>query len=207
MSAPRVDGILVAVEQFLPPGELDFTTAYAAGMESNFSAATTVEMGRPGMINAARRRARVLTGIDTEEVGTLFKSRIEEVLPTVLQALRLPLCRARRISVQMTSTGDGGFYKPHSDNSPLDINRRVLSFVYFCNRYPVGFQGGDLRIYSTREYSEREEPSVQVHAISPDQNRIVFFRSDFIHEICPVVCTSKKLADTRLTVNGWIYFG
>lgn len=204
MKAPKVDGILVAFEQFLLPAEPDFTVAYAAGMESNFSIATTVEMGRPGTVNAARRRANVLTGIDTGEVGTLFKSRIEEVLPTVLRALQLPLRRTRRISVQITSTGDGGFYKPHSDNSPLDVNRRELSFVYFCN--PVGFQGGDLRIYGTRVYAETVNPSVQIHTISPDQNRIVFFRSDFIHEICPVVCGSNKLADTRLTVNGWIYF-
>jgi Rps23 Pro-64 3,4-dihydroxylase Tpa1-like proline 4-hydroxylase len=202
----KVDQILLAFDQFLMPTELDFITEYAMKMEKTFSPATTVQMGRPGTRDTARRRASVLTEVGAGEVGKFFRARIEQALPSVLQDLQLPVRRASRISVQITSTGDRGFYKPHVDNSPQDSNRRVLSFVYFCHRYPVSFQGGELRVFSTRSHAELTNPGVQVHAISPEQNRIVFFMSDFVHEICPVVCSSNRLADTRLTVNGWIYF-
>jgi SM-20-related protein len=201
----KVDGILLAFDQFLIPAELDFVTAYVMGMEHKFSAATTIQMGRPGTLDVARRRARVLTDVETAEVGRFFKTRIEQMLPSVLEDLQLPIRPTKRISVQITSTPDGGFYKPHTDNSPQATNRRVLSFVYFCHRYPLSFQGGDLRIYGTRSYAEIKKPGVPVYVISPEQNRIVLFQSDFVHEICPVVCPSNRLADTRLTVNGWVY--
>jgi SM-20-related protein len=206
MSTTKVDQILLAFDQFLMPAELDFITAYAMKMEETFSPATTVQMGRPGTLDTARRRASVLTEVGSGEVGKLVKAKIELALPSVLQDLQLPVRRASRISVQITSTGDRGFYKPHIDTSPQDSSRRVLSFVYFCHRYPLSFQGGELRIYSTRSHAELGNPDVRIHAISPEQNRIVFFKSDFVHEISPVVCSSNRLADTRLTVNGWIYF-
>ena len=206
MNTMKVDGLLLTFDEFLMAAELDCVTAYVMGMEHKFSVATTVREGRPGTLDVARRRARVLTDVETGEVGKFFKARIEQMLPSVLEDLHLPIRRANRISVQITSTGNGGFYKPHTDNSPRDTNRRVLSFVYFHHRYPLSFQGGELRIYGTRVYAEINDPSLHVHVISPEQNRIVFFQSDFVHEICPVVCPSDKLADTRLTVNGWVYF-
>jgi SM-20-related protein len=202
----KVDRILVAFDQFLRPDELDFVTKYAVGMEHQFSAATTVQMGRPGTLDVSRRRAKVLTDIETRELGKFFKAKIEEMLPSVLEELGLPIRPARRISVQITSTGDGEFYKPHTDNSPHAANRRELSFVYFCHSYPLSFQGGELRVYDTRLYGEIQNPGVRIHVISPEQNRIVFFQSDFVHEICPVFCPTNRFENTRLTVNGWIYF-
>jgi len=206
MSDIRVDQIFLAFDHFLMPGELELITAYAMKMEKTFSPATTVQMGQPRTLNTTSRRANVLTEVDTGEVGKFFKARIEQALPSVLSELQLPVRRVTRISVQITSTGDGGFYKPHIDNSLQDSNRRVLSFVYFCHRNPVSFQGGELRIYRTRSHAELATPDVKVDVISPKQNRIVFFKSDFVHEISPVIGSSTRLEDTRLTVNGWIYF-
>jgi SM-20-related protein len=205
VNATDTNRILVILDQFLTPVELDLTRTYAANAEARFSPATTVRMGKPGTLDVDRRRARVLTQVDSGEVGERFSGKIEQLLPEVLETLELPVRPARRITVQLTSTGDGGFYRPHTDNSPQDINRRVLSFVYFCNPYPESFQGGPLRIYGTRSQRELEAPGVEVHVVSPEQNRIVFFKSDFVHEICPVVCPTDKLWDTRLTVNGWVY--
>jgi SM-20-related protein len=41
-------------------------------------------------------------------------------------------------------------------------------------------------------------------AVVPEQNQIVFFRSELLHEITPVVCPSQAFADSRFTVNGWL---
>lgn len=202
----RADRILIALDQFLEPSGLDSVRTCAMRMEDRFSAATTLKNGRPLTLDVAVRHARVLTDVETGEVGKWFKARVEQVLPSVLEELELPVRKPKRVAVQITSTGDGGFYKPHTDNSVHTPDRRLLSFVYFCNRYPVSFQGGELRIYGTLSHAELHDPGVQVHVISPEQNRIVFFLSDYVHEICPVVCKSSSVADTRLTVNGWIYF-
>jgi Rps23 Pro-64 3,4-dihydroxylase Tpa1-like proline 4-hydroxylase len=42
-------------------------------------------------------------------------------------------------------------------------------------------------------------------AVVPEQNQIVFFRSELLHEITPVVCPSQAFADSRFTVNGWLH--
>jgi len=207
MTTSEVNEILVVFDEFLSSADLGLVRTQALKMEARFSPATTVQMGRPGTLNVARRRADVLTDADTGDIGKFFKSQVEQALPLVLEVLHLPVQKAQRISIQITSTADGGYYKPHTDNSPQDVNHRLLSFVYFCNQYRGSFQGGELRIYSTQSHEGMGDPDVQVYVISPEQNRVIFFRSDFVHEISPVVCMSNKLADTRLTVNGWIYFG
>jgi Rps23 Pro-64 3,4-dihydroxylase Tpa1-like proline 4-hydroxylase len=201
----KADRILVAFDQFLRPEELDFVRTFATEMEYQFSAATTVHKGRPGTLDVTRRRARVLTGLEAQDIGRFFKAKVAETLPSVLEDLELPMRPTGRTSVQITSTGDGEYYKPHVDNSPEAVERRELSFVYFCHSHPRKFEGGELRIYATRLYTGIQDPDVRVHVISPEANRMVFFQGDFLHEICPVVCHSNRLVDTRLTVNGWVY--
>jgi SM-20-related protein len=198
--------ILVLFDEFLSPFDLGFVRAEALKMESRFSPSTTVQMGRPTSLNLARRRSNVVIDVDTGHVGKFFKSQVEQALPSALEELHLPVRKAQRISLQITSTGDGGFYKPHTDNSPHDRNRRLLSFVFFCNQRCGSFQGGELRIYDTQSHDSMWDSEVKVHVIAPEQNRIIFFRSDYVHEISPVICPSNELKDTRLTLNGWIYF-
>jgi SM-20-related protein len=203
-----VVGVLFALDQFLTPTELERPVSHAINMVSKFSPASTNYMGGTNVLNLERRRAQVLMGQDTGEVGGLFNTKISCVMPMALEALQLPVRTPRRIIVQMTSTGDGGFYLPHSDNPAYAINRRLVSYVYFCHRAdPLSFQGGDLRIYNTGTYAEIRRPDVPTYSVDPQANRIVFFHSDLIHEIRPVSCASDSLVDTRLTVNGWIYFG
>jgi SM-20-related protein len=203
----NVGKLAFTFDHFLEPAELESIRTYAMQMAERFTTATTVQIGSPTTLDLTRRRADVLLDIDTGEVGKLFKARIEKLLPEVLANMHLPARKPQRVSVQITSTGDGGFYKPHTDNSLRDLRRRLLSFVYFCNSYPVSFQGGELRIYGTYLHSAIEDPDVKVELVSPLQNRIVFFLSDCVHEICPVICGDGGIGDGRLTVNGWIYFG
>jgi SM-20-related protein len=156
----KADGILLAFDEFLMPTELDVVRAYVMRMEDKFSAATTMPMGRPRTLDLAHRRARVISYVETAEVGQFFKDRIEQMLPSVLEELRFRIRPAKRIAMQVASTLDGDFYKPHTDNSPQSRNRRLPSFMYFCHRCPLGFQGGDLRIYGTRSYAEIKNPGI-----------------------------------------------
>src|SRR5262249_19683336 len=40
--------------------------------------------------------------------------------------------------------------------------------------------------------------------ITPRQNTLVLFQSSYDHEVMPVRCPSRKFANSRFTVNGWI---
>jgi len=37
------------------------------------------------------------------------------------------------------------------------------------------------------------------------QNSIVFFPSNYLHEVLPTRCPSGEFADSRLTYNGWLH--
>ena len=40
--------------------------------------------------------------------------------------------------------------------------------------------------------------------VEPTDNSIVFFASEEMHEVRPVVCESRAFMDSRFTINGWI---
>jgi Rps23 Pro-64 3,4-dihydroxylase Tpa1-like proline 4-hydroxylase len=48
----------------------------------------------------------------------------------------------------VTASTDGSYFRPHTDQgkSAIDATRK-LTYVYYFNREPRGFTGGDLRIY------------------------------------------------------------
>jgi SM-20-related protein len=193
-------------EEFLPPEELESLRSEIMALEDQFSPTTIVQGDKPETRSTSVRRSRFLSNVKAQHIADKIKPKILAALPDVLSALTLPVLSPTRVSVQVTSTGDRGFYKPHVDNSVHDKNRRVVSFVYFCNPYPQGFQKGELLIYATRNHADFGNPELKVFTVTPGQGSIVFFKSDFLHEISLVECPSDILKDTRLTINGWIYF-
>jgi Rps23 Pro-64 3,4-dihydroxylase Tpa1-like proline 4-hydroxylase len=109
-----------------------------------------------------------------------------------------------RVEAQVTASNDGDFFHFHSDNGSNPVASRHLTFVYFFHREPRQFEGGELRIHDARleEGSYVSEGSYQT--IVPQQNQIVFFPCELMHEITPVNCASQLFADSRFTLNGWL---
>lgn len=97
--------------------------------------------------------------------------------------------------LQITASGDGQFFKVHTDNGSPDTATRRLTFVhYFLLNEPRQFTGGELQL----QLPDREI------TILPHHNSIVFFPSHLWHEVKPVSCPSALFADSRFTANGWI---
>ena len=57
-----------------------------------------------------------------------------------------------------------------------------------------------MRVFKTDAYVS--EGSYQT--IVPQQNQIVFFPCELMHEITTVKCSSQGFADSRFTLNGWL---
>ena len=108
------------------------------------------------------------------------------------------------VEAQVTASNEGDFFHFHSDNGSDRVASRYLTFVYFFHREPRQFEGGELRIHDARleEGSYVSEGSYQT--IVPQQNQIVFFPCELMHEITPVNCASQLFADSRFTLNGWL---
>ncbi|MGV0026091.1 2OG-Fe(II) oxygenase [Phormidesmis priestleyi] len=130
--------------------------------------------------------------------------QVKLALPKVLPQLGLDFAIAE-IELQLTAHNDGHYYKIHNDNGSSEAATRVLSYVYYFHREPKAFSGGELRLYgATVDY---ETPSADFCTIEPLNNRMIFFPSQYLHEVMPVVCPSQAFADGRFTLNGWVRSG
>lgn len=191
---------MLVFDEFLVASELNGLLDFTLGNEANFSATKVLRDGAH-RIDAGYRRSRVL--YDLGWFLDLFTERILTFLPHVWQRLSYPEFPISHLEVQLTATNDGEFFRRHNDNGSKAVDGRMITFVYFFFREPQPFEGGQLLLYNTR--SNDNADTVARHTIYPQQNQMVFFIADYVHEIVPVACPSQQFADSRFTVNGWLH--
>ncbi|WP_424639738.1 2OG-Fe(II) oxygenase [Embleya sp. AB8] len=134
-------------------------------------------------------------------------SAIDEVLAAVEHTLGVS-CRHTRPDFSLNVHNDGDFYRPHQDTDTEFAPRRLLTFVYYLHRTPRPFDGGELRVFdavlplhtdTTGKWQERSWRDWE-----PEHDSIVFFLPTAWHEVRPVGCPSRRHADSRFAVNGWL---
>jgi Rps23 Pro-64 3,4-dihydroxylase Tpa1-like proline 4-hydroxylase len=183
--------------------ELANLTRFIAGHEGDFIASQVVSPHADGgVVNYEHRRSRVL--MDLGEQQDVMLKRIQSVLPLVLEKLGMEEFSIADVEAQVTASNDGDFFHFHSDNGSERVASRHLTFVYFFHREPRQFDGGELRIHDSRLKDGVYVSEDSYQAIVPEQNQIVFFPCEMLHEITPVKCPSQLFADSRFTLNGWL---
>ncbi len=192
----------VLLEEFLVPQELKTLLNFTLRHRADFQIAKVRPPESPdGEVDYYHRRAKVL--LDLGKVHTLFAKRIHCFLPWVCNRLRLPLFHITELEAQITASNDGDHFGLHND-SGYPFSTRELSFVYYYHNEPKAFTGGELRIHEmSLEWAHI--PSDTFDTVLPAQNCIVFFPSFLMHQIMPVRCQSRRLSDSRFTVNGWLH--
>ncbi len=149
---------------------------YVLSQEHHFREAT-VSMGGARAVVEGVRRARVLESLGSLEDA--FLERLRQIVP-------IP---HGRIEAQITASNDGDYFRLHQDGGPGDT--REITFVYFLHGDPRPFSGGELKIGAT--------------TIVPQADTLILFPSCSVHEVLPVEVPSRRFADSRFTVNGWIH--
>jgi Rps23 Pro-64 3,4-dihydroxylase Tpa1-like proline 4-hydroxylase len=193
----------VVLDEFLAPQELDELMRFTLEREGDFTASEVVSPSADtGIVNYEHRRSRVL--MDLAHHQDLVLSRIKGVLPQVLDKLGMEEFVIADVEFQITASNDGDFFHFHSDNGSDRVASRYLTFVYFFHREPRQFEGGELRIHDARLEDGTYVSEDSYQTIVPQQNRIVFFPCELLHEITAVSCPSRQFADSRFTLNGWL---
>ena len=193
----------VVLDEFLAPQELEELIRFALEREADFSASEVVSPSADGgIVNYEHRRSRVL--MDLAHHQDVILARIKAVLPQVLGTLGMAEFAISDVEAQITASNHGDFFHFHSDNGSDRVAGRRLTFVYFFHREPRQFEGGELRIHDARleEGTYLRQGSYQT--LAPQQNQIVFFPCELLHEITSVNCASRRFADSRFTLNGWL---
>lgn len=188
----------VQVNNFLTPEERNRLLDYVLQKESAFVSTTTTTD------TSALDYRRSMALYSFPEFSELIINRIQEIIPNILQELKLPLFSVSQIETQLTAHNDGNYYKVHNDNGNSEVANRELSYVYYFHRQPKPFSGGELLIYDSKIENNFYIAAESFKAVEPRDNSIVFFLSRYMHEILPVSCPSQVFADSRFTINGWI---
>jgi 2OG-Fe(II) oxygenase superfamily/Tetrapyrrole (Corrin/Porphyrin) Methylases len=194
----------VVREDFLNPKELEDLLAYCLGREADFVESKVIQPGTDeGVIKADHRRSKVL--FDLGDHRSVIEDRVRECIAEVLDGLRYPPFRPTTVEAQLTATNDGGFFAMHNDNAHALLHSRRLTFVYYLHREPLGFEGGELRLFETKFTDGRYAATENYRDIAAVCNRIVFFPSVLEHQVIEVRCPSRAFADSRFGVNGWVH--
>ena len=140
------------------------------------------------------------------EVSELMVAKIKAVMPQVMAQLRMRGFAVGHIDCQITASIDGSYFKAHTDAGLANETlKRELTYVFYFNREPKGFTGGELRIYDGRIRDGKLSAATDSYqVIEPRHNSIVFFRAALVHEVVRVTVPSKAFRDARFTVNGWV---
>lgn len=193
----------VVLDEFLSPQELEELTRFTIEHESDFQASEVVSPKEEhGIINYEHRRSRVLMELEKHE--TVILERIKAALPQVLGQLGMEEFDIADAEAQVTASNDGDYFHFHSDNASEKVRSRHLTFVYFFHREPRQFEGGELHIHDARLEDGVYVSEGSYQTIVPQQNQIVFFPCELMHEITTVKCPSQQFADSRFTLNGWL---
>jgi len=134
----------------------------------------------------------------------MMTGKISAVMPEVMPQLRLGKFTVGNIECQLTASIDGSYFKIHTDANRNEMVKRQLTYVYYFNREPKGFTGGELRIYDDRIRNGKLAATESFQLVEPRHNSIVFFHAAVMHEVMPVGVPSKAFRDARFTVNGWV---
>ena len=193
----------VVLDEFLAPQEVEELMGFTLAHEANFSNSEVVSPKEAsGVVNYEYRRSRVL--MDLAHHQDIILERIKAVLAQVLHKLGMEEFSIAGVEAQITASNDGDFFHFHSDNSSQPVASRHPTFVYFFHREPRQFEGGELRIHDARLEGGGYVSQGRYQTIVPQQNQIVFFPCELLHEITPVKCPSQLFADSRFTLNGWL---
>jgi SM-20-related protein len=178
-------------KNFLPPAAHADLLQFVASAEGDF-VDSTVSTGDPEY-----RQSKILHHFP--RLAGLFRERLRVAAPQILQAIGMAPFDITQIECQLTAHNHGNYFKRHNDNGSPDTATRVLSYVYYFNREPKAFDGGLFRLFS----GDALDDGGRSVDIEPENNSILFFASQLLHEVTPVTCPSQQFMDGRFTVNGW----
>lgn len=194
----------VVLDEFLAPQELEELIQFTMERQNGFRASEVVSpTGEQGIVNYEHRRSHVLMDLGVHQQRML--ERIKSVLPQIVGKLGMEEFAIANAECQITASNDGDFFRFHSDNGSDRVASRRLTFVYFFHREPRQFEGGELRIHDAHLENGTYVSNGSYQSIVPQQNRIVFFPCELLHEVTPVECSSRAFADGRFTLNGWLH--
>jgi Rps23 Pro-64 3,4-dihydroxylase Tpa1-like proline 4-hydroxylase len=146
-----------------------------------------------------------LTGRNLGEFDAILKSRIAETVLTVRGDFEMGEFSLHHVELELAAHGDGGHFHSHTDTIHEKDAGRVMTAVYYFFAEPRRFSGGELRLCGWWRGDAKGEFPPPHRYITPESDGLLIFPSWAVHEVMPVVCPSGEFADSRFSVNCWVW--
>ena len=137
-------------------------------------------------------------------IGPLFVKALGRVVDDVVRHFRVDAVDKRHVELNVIAHRDGDFFTPHQDTGYARSDSRLVSFAYYFHREPKGFAGGELLLYDTC-IATGDYRAAAFSRIEPINNSLVFFPSDYCHEVLSVHAKSSAFENTRFAIVGWLH--
>ncbi len=108
-----------------------------------------------GVIDHSHKRRRDY-GIDDDKVRAAIRARVvRRLVPEIAKAFQFEATRLERYIIACYNAGEGGYFRPHRDNTTLGTAHR--RFAVTINLNAEDYQGGDLRFPEFGQRTYRAE--------------------------------------------------
>ena len=143
------------------------------------------------------------------QIRPWFVNALDRVVGDVARHFRVDGMDKRHVELEIAAHRSGDFTHLHRD---IDYRRdrdtgyagRLVSLAYYFHCEPKGFAGGDLLLYDTC-VATGDYRAAAFSRIEPIGNSLVFFPSDYYHEVLPVHANGDAFGNARFTINGWLH--
>jgi SM-20-related protein len=192
----------LVIDDFLPAAEAQTLLDSIIRGAERFTPAMIRRSGDDQLIPDIRSSLRLpgRIGVELEP----FREAVLAAFDKICKGTGVSPFPVYRTECSIVSHGDGDYYRTHIDTRTGDEepggqqagDYRLISCVYYLNRVPARFSGGELSLHSLRGGESTN--------IAPRHNRLVAFPSFIPHEVLPIACPEGTFADSRFSINCWL---
>ncbi len=171
----------------------------AIAKQADFEQTTLQKTAQDGQA----KRTNLIT-FDVGPIGETMRTLVRQNLPQIYDRLCMAALDVKFIELKLAAYLHGDFFKAHQDLYPGRGGReRRISFIYYFHQEPKPYTGGELLLYDTR-FTPPAHVSTLYTKLIPRNNSVIFFPSQYVHEVLPVVTNSRDFNASRFTMAGHI---
>lgn len=174
---------------------------YACKHEHDF---TNAKIGKTD-VNAKEdsQYRQSLTLACPQNIFNLLVAQINDQFDHICQKLLIKSFEIQKIEANIFNHLHGSFFKIHRDNFP-GLESRKINFVYYFFNEPKQFSGGDLLVYDSIPGTDTLQLNKFTKIIS-ENNKIVFFPSEYMHQVTMLTLKNNQFNNGRFTITGHIH--
>ena len=170
----------------------------------HFAPAQVRSKAKEGRVELDSRVALVADQSVKRQIGPWFVNELGRVMGDVVRHFGVEAAGKCQVELNVVAHRSGDFFAPHQDTGYARAESRLVSFAYYFHQEPKGFAGGELLLYDTC-IATGDYRAAAFSRIEPVNNSLVFFPSDYCHEVLPVCAKSSAFENTRFAVVGWLH--